>query len=112
MKNMVTVIFLLVPVGVSSNPVLDNLDFVKYMADLSEACRSEVRIKGKKDVVCWLFEQQISEMDGITARWKSLTQEEDDEVRIYSEKKPLNLIHMRENYEKYLENTEFIKQVE
>ena len=31
---------------------------------------------------------------------------------IYSEKKPLNLIHMRENYEKYLENTEFIKQVE
>ena len=111
MTRVVHILLLLVPACASSNPVLDNLDFVKYMADLSEACRSEVRIKGKKDLVCWMFEQQIAEMEAITSRWKSLTQEEDDEVRRYSEKKPLNLIHMRENYEKYLENTEFIKQV-
>ena len=51
-------------------------------------------------------------MEAITERWKSLSEEEDDEVRGYSEKKPLNLIHMRENYEKYLKNLEFIKQVE
>ena len=112
MKKTAQLVLLLAPLSVSANPVLDNLDFVKYMADLSTACRSEVRVKGKKDLVCWIFEQQIPEMETITARWKALSQEEDDEVRRYSRKKPLNLIHMRENYEKYVENTDFLKQVE
>lgn len=94
-----------------SNPVLDNLSFVKYMADLSEACRSEIRVRGKKDLVCWILEKEMPEMDVLTERWKSLTQEEDDEVRDYAGKKPLNLIHMRENYKKYQENIAFIKQV-
>jgi hypothetical protein len=81
------------------------------MADLSEACRSEIRIKGGKDRVCWALEQETSEMEAIIKRWKSLSPEEDDEVRIYSKKKPLNLIHMRENYKQYQENINFITQV-
>ena len=84
MKNILGILFILTPSGTVANPVLENLDFVKYVADLSEACRSEVRVKGKKDVICWIFEQENAEMERITERWKSLTQEEDDEVRSYS----------------------------
>ena len=61
MRSMAPIVLLLAPIGVSSNPVLDNLDFVNYMADLSEACRSEVRIKGERDLVCWILEQQVPE---------------------------------------------------
>ena len=50
-------------------------------------------------------------MEALTERWKSLTQGEDDEVRNYAREKPLNLIHMRENYKTYQENIEFIKQI-
>jgi len=111
MKGIIYILLLLAPVSASSNPVLSKLDYVKYIADLSEACRSEIRIKGKKDIICWTFEKEYPEMEAITEQWKSLTQAEDDEVRIYSKKKPLNLIHMRENYKKYKENIKFITQV-
>ena len=111
MKGIIYILLLLASVSASSNPVLSKLDYVKYIADLSEACRSEIRIKGKKDVICWIFEKESLEMEAITEQWKSLTQEEDDEVRIYSKKKPLNLIHMRENYKKYKENIKFITQI-
>jgi hypothetical protein len=110
-KETIYIILLLAPAIANANPVLNNLDFVKYMADLSEACRSEIRIKGGKDRACGALEQEVSEMEAIIERWKSLTQEEDNEVRIYSKEKPLNLIRMRENYKKYQDNMKFIKQV-
>ena len=112
MKRIIHLCILFGPVTAGANPVLDNLTYVKYVADLSEACRSEIRIKGKRDAVCSVFEKEISTMETLTERWKSLTEEEDDEVRQYSRQKPLNLIHMRENYKRYRENTNFIQQVD
>ena len=111
-RRIVHICTLLAPTIAGANPVLNNLTYMKYMADVSEACRSEIRIKGKKDTLCSVLEKEMAKMETLTERWKSLTQEEDDEVREYARKKPLNLIHMRENYKRYQENMDFIKQVD